>query len=393
MTPSFERRRYRPPYDPDTIRATFTRRAQETRDHDALTGLYLSTLCEALQAPYGLVFRRAAKEHLHAAPIPDWELLGVSGELPHVASDEPMISREFPGALRLPFTYKDETVGIVVLGPKPSRRGYSKQDRNLIISLTQLMSLRMNLFDFMSKEREKSREVEVLREANRMQEQFLNIVSHELRTPVSIILAAISFLKLEGDSPSQSLFEVYHGRIYRNAEHLTLLVNDLLNAGQLQSGTFVLNQHTCSLSRLLHEAVEDLAPLAHAKRQSLTFHGLTVPVELEGDSQRLAQVIRNLVFNAIRHNPEEIAIAVSAQTTPEAVRCEIRDDGVGISPEHLPTLFDRFYQLKPSGPSDDRGIGLGLCIARAIVEAHGGRIGVSSAPGKGSTFWFDLPVP
>ena len=394
MTAPFRlrRRRSRPPYNPNALRETFTRQAQEVQDHDALTGLYLSLLREALQAPYGLVFRRAAKDHLDVVPVFDWELLGISGELPPVTSDEPLISREFPGALRLPFTYKDETVGMTIFGPKPSGGGYSKPDRDLIISLTQLMSLRMHLFDYMGKEREKSREVEVLREAIRMQEQFLNIVSHELRTPVSIILAAISFLKHEGDAVSHALFEVYHGRIYRNAEHLTLLVNDLLNAGQLQSGTFVLHPQPCSLPRLIQEAVEDLAPLAHAKRQTLSFEGLSIPLDLEGDAQRLAQVVRNLIFNAIRHNPEEIAITVTARSFPQGIRCEVRDDGVGLAAEHLPMLFERFAQLKPQGPSADRGIGLGLFIARAIVEAHGGTIGVESAPGIGSTFWFEIPM-
>ncbi|MNL63144.1 Alkaline phosphatase synthesis sensor protein PhoR [compost metagenome] len=112
---------------------------------------------------------------------------------------------------------------------------------------------------------------------------------------------------------------------------------------------------------------------------------------MTGDAQRLAQVIRNLAINAIKHNPEGTEIQVLAQQTPAALRLEVRDNGVGIAPEEVPMLFERFSRLRRADRPEERGVGLGLFIAKAIVEAHGGTIDVTSEPGRGSTFWFTVP--
>jgi signal transduction histidine kinase len=320
-------------------------------------------------------------------------MLGGAGDQQGLQPGDITTREDYPGAQLMPFDLRGETIGLIVLGPKTNQRGYTKRDLALVRSLAELVALRLYLFDYIGMEREKTRQVAVLEEAIRLQEQFLNMVSHELRTPVSIILAAISFLKHEADTSHDPLLDTFHGRIYRNAETLTLLVGDLLNAGQLESGTFTLDMQACSVSRLIHEAVEDLMPLADEKRHRLTGQSVDKPLVIIGDYQRLAQAIRNLMINAIRHNPEGSAISVSAVKLPQAVRFEVRDDGVGIAPEDVPKLFKRFSRLKPREQNGARGVGLGLFIAQALVEAHGGRIEVESTPGKGSSFWFDLPIP
>ncbi len=387
------RKRPRHTYDPDALTAAIIRLNQHTTNHENLTRGFIELLQEALLTSYGLVFRVANYGMPGPKPDPmEWLLLGGSGHMQGLHPGSITTRTDYPGALLMPFDLRGETIGMVVLGPKSNRRDYTKNDRALIRSLAELVALRLYLFDYIGLEQEKARQVAVLEEAIRMQEQFLNMVSHELRTPVSIILAAISFLHHEGGKAQDPLFETYHGRIYRNAEHLTMLVGDLLNAGQLQSGTFALDMQVCSVSRLIHEAVEDLSPLAHEKQQRLDGHRPEQLPEVMGDVQRLGQVIRNLVINAIRHNPAGTSIDVSVQRTPHALRCEVRDDGIGIAPQDVPSLFKRFSRLRPMGQPGERGVGLGLFIARALIEAHGGTIGVDSEPGSGSTFWFEIPL-
>lgn len=381
-------------YAPEALTEAIIRLNQQTTNHEDLTRSYIELLQEALLTSYGMVFRVAN----YGLPVPkpdpmEWMLLGGAGDMQGLQQGEITTRQDFPDALLMPFDLRGETIGMVVLGPKTNRRSYTKRDLALVRSLAELVALRLYLFDTLGMEREKARQVAILEEAIRLQEQFLNMVSHELRTPVSVILASISFLEHEADTSHDPLLDTFLGRIYRNAETLTLLVGDLLNAGQLESGTFVLDVQACSLSRLLHEAVEDLMPLADEKRHRLSYHASGAPVEVPGDFQRLGQVIRNLLINAIRHNPEGTRVEVAAVSLPGVVRCEVRDDGVGIAPEDLPKVFERFSRLRPREQNGERGVGLGLFIARAIIEAHGGRLGVDSTPGQGSCFWFELPIP
>ena len=381
-------------YDPEALSEAIIRLNQQTTNHEDLTRSFIELLQEALLTSYGMVFRVAN----YGLPVPkptpmEWMLLGGAGDMQGLLQGEITTRQDFPDALLVPFDLRGETIGMVVLGPKTNGHSYTKRDRALVRSLAELVALRLYLFDTLGLEREKARQVAILEEAIRLQEQFLNMVSHELRTPVSIILASISFLKHEADTSHDPLLDTFLGRIYRNAETLTLLVGDLLNAGQLEAGTFVLDVQTCSLSRLLHEAVEDLKPLADEKRHLLTTHALNTPLEVPGDFQRLGQVIRNLLINAIRHNPAGTRVDVSAVSLPGAVRCEVRDDGVGIAMEDLPRVFERFSRLNPREQNGERGVGLGLFIAQAIIKAHGGRLGVESAPDQGSCFWFELPTP
>jgi signal transduction histidine kinase len=130
--------------------------------------------------------------------------------------------------------------------------------------------------------------------------------------------------------------------------------------------------------------------------RSVTDVGLTVDVPddvaVRADPERLHQVLFNLVDNAVRFTPPGGEVRISARTDRDRVQVQVTDTGVGIAPEHLPRLFERFYRVDPSRSRDDGGTGIGLAIARSVVEAHGGRISAESEPGSGSTFSFDLPA-
>jgi signal transduction histidine kinase len=165
------------------------------------------------------------------------------------------------------------------------------------------------------------------------------------------------------------------------------LINDLLDVARIDAGTFAVDKTPTDLPALLRDAVEQHSPLASEK--AIRLHVVAPEgLEIEVDRHRLMQVMANLVGNAIKFTPEGGAITVSCARGDFAARVVVADSGPGIPVESLPHVFDRFYQ------SDARsgGAGLGLTIAKGIIVAHGGNIGVDSQPGQGARFWFDLPA-
>jgi signal transduction histidine kinase/DNA-binding response OmpR family regulator len=223
-------------------------------------------------------------------------------------------------------------------------------------------------------------------QATRARDQMLGVVAHDLRNPLSTIrLAAELLLDLVPDAGHRKHLSTLH----RSALRMNELIQDLMEITSIESGKLVLATRPERVSALLAEAGSMLRPLAQA-------HGLTLETRVdegvsavEGDSRRLLQVISNLAGNAIKFTPEGGRIEVSATLADGEVRFDVMDTGPGIAPEQLPHVFGRFWQ---ADRGDRRGIGLGLSIARGIVEAHGGRIWVESDLGEGSTFSFTVPV-
>jgi signal transduction histidine kinase len=165
------------------------------------------------------------------------------------------------------------------------------------------------------------------------------------------------------------------------------LINDLLDVARIDAGTFVVDKTPTDLPILLRDAVEQHSPLAANKGIRLQ---MTAPADLliEADRHRLMQVMANLIGNAIKFTPEGGVISVSCDRGEAGARVVVADSGPGIEAESLPHVFDRFYQTD----AHSGGAGLGLTIAKGIVDAHGGSIGVDSQPGQGARFWFELPT-
>ena len=215
---------------------------------------------------------------------------------------------------------------------------------------------------------------------------MLGVVAHDLRNPLSTIrLAAELLLELVPDATHRKHLATLH----RSALRMNELIQDLMEVSRIESGALALATRPERVSALLAEAGSMLGPLAQA-------HGLTLETAVDdgvstvlGDSRRLLQVISNLVGNAIKFTPEGGRIGLRATAAGNEVRFAVADTGPGIPPEQLPHVFGRFWQ---ANRGDRRGIGLGLSIARGIVEAHGGRIWVESDLGEGSTFYFTVPV-
>lgn len=222
------------------------------------------------------------------------------------------------------------------------------------------------------------------RRAVNARDQLVATVAHDLRSPLSAI--AIRAAVIGKGSEVQKMREQAVG-IANVARRMDQLIGSLLDAARLDAGTFRVRKARCDVRQAVQEAAEVFTSLATAKSVSLDSVLATEALEVLGEKERILQVLSNLLANALKFTPEGGKVTVVAERRAAVVEVSVRDTGPGIPPEHLPHLFDRFWQADSGG----RGAGLGLFIAKGIVEAHAGRIWVESEVGRGADFHFTLP--
>jgi signal transduction histidine kinase len=227
-------------------------------------------------------------------------------------------------------------------------------------------------------------------QAKRARENMLAIVSHDLRSPLSAVLLGIGYVK---DAASQGTPIADLGgaldAVHRSADAITRLVDDLLDAAAIEAGRFSIAPKLQPVPPIVEEAVDAARLAADAKRIRIELSMDESPPSALVDRQRLTQVLANLIGNAVKFSPEGARVGVALHADPARVRIEVSDMGPGISQEELPQLFSRHWQAPKTA---HLGTGLGLFIARSIVEAHGGSIEVDSAPGRGARFGVILPA-
>jgi PAS domain S-box-containing protein len=228
-------------------------------------------------------------------------------------------------------------------------------------------------------------------EADRSKTEFISTVSHELRTPMTSIKGYADFLAQGAVGPLQEKQKHFLDVIRRNADRLSLLINDLLDISRIEAGKVRLDLQETQMSQLIEHAVESMMIAAQNKGLALTLTTNSHLPTVMADWARLTQVMTNLLGNAINYT-ESGVVHVSLKAEGDKVWTEIRDTGIGIPPEVLPHIFDRFYRADDSTVQSSSGTGLGLAIVKAIVEMHGGELLVESMPGSGSTFTFVLPA-
>jgi len=226
-------------------------------------------------------------------------------------------------------------------------------------------------------------------EVERLKTQFVSTVSHELRTPLTSLRGALGLLSagVLGDLPAEARQAVEIAE--RSILRLVGLVDDILDIERIESGRLSLQIGRHSLAALLARSTEEVGTLASKVGIGLEIE--TPPGEVTGDGERLVQVIVNLLSNAFKFSPRGSTVRLCAREGPGWVEVQVQDQGRGIPESHREVIFDRFRQVAISDAAGQRGAGLGLAIAKSIVELHGGRIGVDSEEGKGSTFWFRIP--
>ncbi|MDP9243856.1 MAG: cell wall metabolism sensor histidine kinase WalK, partial [Chloroflexota bacterium] len=246
-------------------------------------------------------------------------------------------------------------------------------------------------------------DITVLRRMENVRRDFIANISHELRTPLSsikLIAETLSSGTVEDGATARDFAE----RIESEVDHLAQLVDELLELSLIESGTLKLSIEPVDPQQALTDVADRMG--AVAERRRVTLRVLEPPAGLTGeraavDPARLSQALVNLVHNAIKYSHPGGEVRLGWEPRPRRVRFVVNDDGVGISPAHLPRIFERFYKIDRSRARDGTeqegdlrpgSAGLGLAIVRHLAEAHSGSVGVQSVEGKGSIFWLEIPL-
>lgn len=271
------------------------------------------------------------------------------------------------------------TLGVIQLWGKKDGK-FTEGDEAILTQLAQMCSVAL----------ENARLYKAAQDATRARDDLVAIVSHDLRNPIHTINMAASFLLEVAPADDRRVTSRRQlDVIRRSANRANRLISDLLDVARIQAGGLAVEPVPSDAASMVQEAFEAAAPMATGKRLTIERE---VPENLPAvcsDRDRILQVFGNLIGNAIKFTPEGGQITIRAENEALAVKFAVCDTGPGIPPEHLPHVFDRYWQAKSTAKL---GTGLGLSIAKGIVEAHGGRIWVESEPGHGASFLFTLPA-
>ncbi|AMR32823.1 hypothetical protein A0256_16060 [Mucilaginibacter sp. PAMC 26640] len=225
------------------------------------------------------------------------------------------------------------------------------------------------------------------RQLEQRKDDFISIASHELKTPVTSLKASLQLLDRMKENPTAPIFTRLIEQSNRSMEKITSLIEDLLNVSRMNEGQLQLNRSVFNVGDLLKSCCDHVRVTG---KHELVFHG-DPNTMVYADEHRIDQVVVNLVNNAVKYAPNSREIYFHVSTEGKMAKISVTDGGPGISPEKLSQLFNRYYQANSQG-FQNSGLGLGLYISSEIVNRHGGQIGVESELGKGSTFWFTIPL-
>ena len=316
------------------------------------------------------------------------ELIG-GGKTVIVAPDDPSVSAEESLAVPVMVAGEEESVLVV------ERRDAEFLDTQAALgAVAAQLAMAVERQRLLAREQEAARalneQMERLRELDVMKDQFVSSVSHELRTPLTSIVGYQELL-LDGEAGELSEDqEHFLGIIGRNCDRLTRLVDDILFVARVDAGRLSLDLQDIDIVDVVTKTVESARPVAARKDLTLKLDAETDRLELHADPVRIGELLDNLMSNAIKFTPEGGVVTVVVARDDGTVHLEVKDTGVGIPPDEVQKLFERFFRASTSSVAS--GTGLGLSITKSIVEAHRGKIWVESTLGEGTTFLVDLPL-
>jgi signal transduction histidine kinase len=231
-----------------------------------------------------------------------------------------------------------------------------------------------------------------LRDSDRRKDEFLATLAHELRNPLAPIRQAVNISQNPEATAAQKSWS--HEVITRQVQHMSLLLDDLLDISRITRGTLELRRKRTQLAGVIETAIETARPAIDAKRHSLGVHLPQVPVTLDVDPLRLSQVLSNLLTNAAKYTDPDGRVRIDVELVGGEIVIRVIDNGIGIAPEAMPELFTMFSQVRTVHDRSDGGLGIGLALSRGLIELHGGRLDAHSAGlGTGSEFVVRLPAP
>ncbi|MDP2743741.1 MAG: ATP-binding protein [Dehalococcoidia bacterium] len=285
-----------------------------------------------------------------------------------------------------PLTQHSRNIGSLIMVSFRDSQAFSESSRRLLQAIADYIAIAVERTQ-LTKEAEEAR---ALYEADRLRSEFISSVSHELRTPLTLIKGYSTSLLRQDVSWDEGTQREFLQVIDEKTDLLRDLIDKLLQSAKLEAGALKLEKEPLLLPRLARKVVDDAGMRAKKHHLALAFAN-SFPV-VEADVRCMEQVLQNLVQNAIKYSPEGSEIVIAGKVEDGCVVVSVSDQGIGISPEHQDKVFERFYRVNSPATRGIPGSGLGLSITKGHVEAHGGRVWMESAAGKGSKFYFSLPV-
>jgi signal transduction histidine kinase len=347
---------------------------------DPTLGEQASTLTkrfERRQAPVGVLRVLHTGEPELVPAVTDSLLRAAASEPEHPALLNRLRARSY---MIIPLRARGHTLGAVTFVSSASGRRYGPSDLALAEDLCVRASLAID----------NARLFGESRRATRAREDLLAVVSHDLKNPLGVVhLGSALLLRGAQGKPGGEQVRKQAGRIQAAAERMGRLISDLLDWGRIEAGGLPLEPSVQDMTSLVREALESVRPLAEARGLHVLADLPDEDLRVRCDRTRVLQVLGNLLGNAVKFTEDGGHLSVGARVHRGEARLWVRDTGAGIRPEALPHVFERYWQAKEA---ESRGTGLGLYIAKGIVEAHGGRIWAESELGRGSTFTFTLPT-
>jgi signal transduction histidine kinase len=289
-------------------------------------------------------------------------------------------------AVCIPLITGQTKVGALVLENRSQSDSFAPADLLFLKAVADLIALSIENVRL----RQELQAVEAIGEANRLKSELTSTLAHEMRTPLTAIKGYSTALLMEEATFSPETQREFLQIIDEECDTLQDLIHDLLESSIIDAGFLKIEPQPVMLPRLANGVIEDIAHHSQQYRFLVDFPKHFPVVDV--DPRRIEQVLRNLLDNAVKYSPQGGLIVVRGEVHKDEVIISVADQGVGIAPEHLNRLFEKFFRVKSALGRHVVGSGLGLPIARTIVESHGGRIWAESRVGQGSTFYFTLPL-
>ena len=304
-----------------------------------------------------------------------------SRDIRHFPEADRLSNFQTRSLLAIPLILRGQLLGVIEVLNKTGNAHYTEEDVAILETLATLTALAMrdNMLEKPGQE---------FMELERLKSEFIAITSHELRTPLGLILGHATFLReIIGEEYSEQL-----DTIIRNASKLKEIIENLSSVDNYESGVARIRQNKVSIGRVIEDVVASFSDMAKQKQIDLKANTGKVNLLVEADGSKIAIAIGNLVKNAITFTDRGGNIIVKSESEPGYIKVSVQDNGVGIPAKDLPRIFDRFFQVESHLTRRHGGMGLGLSVAKSMIEMHGGRIWVESIEGKGSNFIFTLPL-
>ncbi len=290
-------------------------------------------------------------------------------------------------AIGVPLNYRDEKMGVLTVETFTSDERFSDSHLPFLQAFAELIAININQIRLLQ-ETEEARAVE---EADRLRSGLIAALAHDMRTPLTSIRGYASALLLEDVEWDEESRVKQLQIIEAEARDLQTMISDLLESSIVDAGLMTLATEPTLIPRIVESLTSEMTRRTARHRFVIGFPS-DFPI-VDADPRRIEQVLRNLLDNAVKYSPNGGLVVIRGQVAPGEVIVSVADNGVGIAPEHLNRLFEKFFRVKSPLGDKVRGTGLGLPVCRTIVESHGGRIWAESELGKGTTMYFTLPYP